>query len=854
MSRACKFMQSLPPVDGRFEAGSSPLLCGQLLCGQLLCDRLLCDMASCVRPVVYFVTCCIAISQSLKAAEAAVDFSRDIRPLLASKCFACHGPDEALREGGLRLDLSASTIQPADSGQPAILPGRAAESELIQRVTASDSSLRMPPDAQLSDAEISLLSTWINQGAKYQQHWAFQPPVRPRLPVIQAGHWSRSPIDYFVLSKLEEQGLAPSPTADRATLIRRLYLDLLGLLPSTTAVEAFVEDNDPLAYERLVDELLASPHFGERWGRYWLDLARYGDSDGYLDDRLRPGAWVYRDWVINAINRDLPFDQFTIEQLAGDLLPNAHLEQKIATGFHRNTLRNTEAGVDREEYRVKEVVDRVSTTGVVWLGLTLGCAECHTHKYDPVTQLEFFQLYAIFNNAQETDISAPQSRERITHTFQVKKWQQELSRLTTQFKRFSELGFTNVAHKPAVPYERRLKQQWTVAEREPPAAFYTAVDAARFKQQRTFIKQLEQKPRLASTKAPAFSEIPAGRETFVHIRGDYKRPGQLATPKLMESLYPGRSTGEPINRLDLAKWLVDPSNPLPARVTVNYWWSRLFGRGIVSTPDDFGARGSSPSHPELLDWLALELIRSGWSRKEMIRQMVTSATYRQTSHATDRAQSVDPLNVWLGRQNRLRLEAEIIRDITLQAGGLLQAEIGGPSILPPLPDYITGISRNREWPLSSLSDRHKRGLYILLRRATPYPMLTTFDAPDSSLTCAVRERSNTPLQALTLLNDQVFFSSAQRLGARLVAEGSDNHARLHLAFHICLGRRATPEEMHRLLELLAEFQATLSDDLVAAQQIVGDQPLANSQSANEQAAWVLLSRVLLNLDSFFCRE
>jgi hypothetical protein len=536
------------------------------------------------------------------------------------------------------------------------------------------------------------------------------------------------------------------------------------------------------------------------------------------------------------------------------MLPNANLDQKIATGFHRNTLRNTEAGVDREEYRVKEVVDRVSTTGVVWLGLTLGCAECHTHKYDPITQMEFFQLYAIFNNAQESDISAPQPREKVTHAFELKRWQQELSRLTTQFKRFAEPDLTTGARTSAVTYEKRLKQRWNVAEREPPAAFFTAVEAARFKHQRAFFEHLEQKPRLASTKAPAFSELPTARETYVHIRGDYKRPGQLATPKLMESLYPGRSTTEPVNRLDLAQWLVDPGNPLPARVTVNYWWSRLFGRGIVSTPDDFGARGSSPSHPELLDWLAIELIRSGWSRKEMLRQIVTSATYRQTSRTTERAQSVDPLNVWLSRQNRLRLEAEIIRDITLQAGGLLQAEIGGPSILPPLPDYVTGISRNREWPLSSLSDRHKRGLYILLRRATPYPMLTTFDAPDSSLTCAVRERSNTPLQALTLLNDQVFFSSAQRLGARLVTEVSDSNARLHHALHICLGRRATPEELRRLYELLAEFQDALSGDPISAQQIVGDQTLSNSQLLNEQAAWILLSRVLLNLDSFFCRE
>ncbi len=322
-------------------------------------------------------------------------------------------------------------------------------------------------------------------------------------------------------------------------------------------------------------------------------------------------------------------------------------------------------------------------------------------------------------------------------------------------------------------------------------------------------------------QAPTFSELPQARDSYVHLRGDYKRPGELAIPKLLDSLCARQSIGESVNRLDLARWLVEPANPLPARVTVNYWWSRLFGRGIVSTPDDFGARGSPPSHPELLDWLATELIRNGWSRKQIIRQIVTSATYCQTSHTAERTLLVDPLNLWLGRQNRLRLEAEIVRDITLQAGGLLHAEIGGPSILPPLPAYVTGISRNREWPLSSLSDRHKRGLYILLRRATPFPMLTTFDAPDASLTCAVRERSNTPLQALTLLNDRVLFSCAQKLGARLFGEESDIDSRLGLAFGICLGRQPMPEEKRRLKVLLSEFRSSLIGDHLAAQQIAG---------------------------------
>jgi hypothetical protein len=864
-------------------------------------------------------------------------------------------------------------------------------------------------------------------------------------------------------------------------------LDLLGFLPSISAVQTFTEDQDPLAYERLVGELLASPHFGERWGRYWLDLARYGDSDGYLDDRLRPNAWIYRDWVINAINRDLPFDQFTIEQLAGDLLPNAKLEQRIATGFHRNTLHNTEAGVDREEYRVKEVVDRVSTTGVVWLGLTLGCAECHSHKYDPITQLEFFNLYAIFNNAQETDLPASLAREQVAHALALQQWQQEHSRLSAELELLAETfdqrqstwqaelraqyastpshtevawqpltelhllassadsssqlaidgqGFievtgteadvdtyrlqfalpsgvtrvaalrlellpgtatdeplpepigrnsagrfvlselrvgtqirqdsnekivtidgnasdSNVSSSPQIIWrewdtalatiqpsgyevtqaidgnkttgwssldrvmgrqtalfnfeqpididptdastqlvielEHAIKQagslrrfrlslhpqlqstadalpqdvvrllklpeeQLTESERVKLSAFFVASDSVQIAKQEALFKHVLRTPRLPSTKAAVFSELSTPRVTHVHVRGDYKRPGPLAAPQLIHSLFSGDSSGKQADRLDLAQWLVDPNNPLTARVTVNTWWSRLFGRGIVATPDDFGARGSPPSHAELLDWLALELVRSGWSRKHLIRQIVTSSTYRQSSRNNDLLQSIDPMNILLGRQNRLRLEAEIIRDITLQAGGLLHSEIGGPSILPPLPAYITGISRNREWPLSPLAERHKRGMYILLRRATPYPMLTTFDAPDSSLTCAVRERSNTPLQSLTLLNDGVFFSCAQGLGARLATECDEMDASLHLACQVCLGRAATPDELQRLRRLVVEFQELLSDDPTAASQIVGSSQPTTVFSLRDQAALVLLSRVMLNLDSFFCRE
>lgn len=697
-----------------------------------------------------------------------VDFMREIRPLLAQNCLMCHGPDEGTRESGLRLDTRAGATSEADSGLPAVIPGDGENSELLTRLSSQEDDLRMPPpDAgrQLSPDQIAVVRRWIEQGAPYAQHWSFQPPVAATMPPVEDASWPRNEIDHFVLARLDSESLVPSPEASRATLIRRLSLDLTGLLPTPDAVQQFLDDDRPYAYEALVDRLLQSPHFGERWGRHWLDLARYADSDGYLGDDLRPYAWKYRDWVINALNANQPFDQFTIDQLAGDLLPQATLEQQIATGFHRNSMKNTEAGADRELDRVIRTVDRTSTTAAVWLGLTLGCAECHTHKFDPITQDEFYQTYAFFNRLEDHDLPDP-----------------------------------------------------------------------------------------SGGTAPTVAETDDERKTFVHVRGDFRNRGAEVQPGTLTVLHPLRPRGSTPDRLDLARWLVDPANPLTPRVTVNHVWKHLFGRGLVATEEDFGATGEAPSHPELLDALAVMFRDAGWDRKRLIRRIVTSAAYRQASDVRPDLLQRDPLNVLLARQSRLRLEAEVVRDAALAASGLLTSRVGGPSIRPEMHTQITDISRNKDWKVSLGADRYRRGMYILFRRGTPYPMLTTFDAPDTTIACTRRERSNSPLQALTLLNDPVFVECSQQLGSRLVREGGQTAEQwITHGFRLCLGRGPTPDELQRAVALVAEQRSMMEHlDHRRLAELVGD-PLPGVP-LRQQAERVALARVLMNLDEFITRN
>ncbi len=808
---------------------------------------------------------------------AAIDFSRDIKPILSQACFACHGPDEASREAGLRLDRGDAALAQLDSGIRAVVPGQPEQSELFLRVTSNDDALRMPPAAAghtLDKSQIDLLRRWILAGARYDDHWSFRPIAKPLPPATKNNAWPRNAIDQFVLARLEQEEIEPAPEADRATLLRRLSLDLLGLPPQPREVQAFLQDREPGAYERLVDRLLASPHFGERWGRHWLDLAHYADSDGYLGDALRPYAWMYRDWVIAAVNSDLPFDQFTIEQLAGDLLPEATLAQKTATGFLRNTLRNTEAGVDLEEYRLKEIVDRVSTVGIGWLGLSVGCAECHSHKFDPISHREFYQLFSFFNNADDVDISAPLPGEMERYTARLKAWSAEEDKLSSaiaaSLAHASEACDANPKddqHAPLLAALSIEERKRSAAQKQQIEAAKSIGDAALARLCDDYARHAAKKPSPPATKVRTIARRKTERVSYIHLRGDYRSRGDDVAPDTPAVLPPLEPRGDhQADRLDLARWLVDPANPLTARVTVNRFWQHLFGRGLVASVDNFGSGGEPPSHPALLDWLASELVAQGWSRKAMLRLIVTSATYRQSSQGRPELEQRDPLNTLLARQLRFRLEAEAVRDAALQASGMLEPAIGGPGFRPPQPAYVTSISRNAAWEVSQGADQHRRGMYILFRRATPYPMLLTFDTPDSTVACVQRERSNSPLQALTLLNDPVFFACARALGNRLAESNSASfEGKLQLAFLRCLGRKPTAAEQARLRELYTDRSAALAANESAVRELLGANPTPGTHAAAQppaespeqpvaRATWILLARVLMNLDEFITRE
>ncbi len=559
-----------------------------------------------------------------------VSFSRDIRPILADNCFQCHGPDQAQREAELRLDSR-------DSARTVIEAGDVTNSELIRRITSRDPDEIMPPPEakkQLTAGQIERIKSWITQGAEWESHWAFTPVTRPVLPAVSREDWPRNAIDRFVLARLEAKNIEPSPPATRATLIRRVYLDLIGLLPSPERVDAFIRNSRPFAYEQLVDELLASPHYGERWGRHWLDQARYADSDGYAIDGARV-MWPYRDWVLRALNADMPFDQFTIEQLAGDLLPAPTMDQLVATGFHRNTLINQEGGSDPEQFRNEAVVDRVNTTGAVWLGLTVGCAQCHAHKFDPISQPEYYQLFAFFNSGTDKNshepqvVAAPAAKQT-----ELEQRRDNLARARDELDQHK---------KQAADGDDRLKQL-----------------EQHVKDSENRLRRFEDR----YGKTMIMRELKEPRETFVLVRGDFLRPAEQVTPNVPAIL--GALPVSPANsRLDLAHWLVSPDNPLTARVTVNRIWLQYFGRGLVETENDFGTQGTPPSHPRLLDWLAAELIHQNWSLKAMHRLIVTSATYRQASTARPDLREVDADNRLLARQSRLRVTAEIVRDVAL---------------------------------------------------------------------------------------------------------------------------------------------------------------------------------------------
>jgi hypothetical protein len=818
--------------------------------------------------------CLVLVATSVFSAELPVDFARDVKSILSRRCTSCHGPEK--QENDLRLDSASTIMAGGISGSP-IVPGNSSASLLVRAITGNDVE-KMPPEGDpLSADEVALIRRWIDSGAIVpdgeavepvkSQHWSFQKVLRPRLPRIDQAEWAENEIDYFILVRLEREGLCPSPPAPRATLIRRLHLDLIGIPPSVPEVEAFESDSRPDAYERLVDRLLASPAYGERWGRHWLDAARYADSNGYTRDFARQ-IWKYRDWVIQAMNQDLEFDEFTIQQLAGDMLPGATQDQLVATGFHRNTLINEEGGTDPEQFRIEAVADRIDTTGSVFLGLTIGCARCHEHKYDPISQREYYQLFAFFNNCDEPTIEAPSSLEIARGDLERRD---EIRAQVAQIEvsladREKELMEAQLAWEKTVTPEQRARL---------PGPLQTAFDQKpelRDPQQKQLLRDHFQKLKIARKQFPqleqiaqlraAEPEIPTtmvlrerstARETYIHRRGNFLDPGDRVSPGVPAVLPPLASSSPSASRLDFARWLVSSENPLTARVTVNRHWQLLFGRGIVETENDFGSQGSLPTHPELLDWLAAEFMHQNWSVKALHRLIVTSATYRQSSVWRDDLADVDPDDRLWARQSRLRIEAEVIRDAALAVSGLWQRQIGGPSVFPPQPDGVFAFTQDpKPWKTAKGADRYRRGMYTHLWRSSPYPALVTFDFPDANTTCTRRIRSNTPLQSLTLANDPVFMECSSALADLVLQASCDSiPQRLEYAFRRCLARRPDERELNRLEQWLQQQHKAFAANPEAARQLAGHPTHADP---TERAAWIATCRVLLNLDEFITRE
>ncbi len=838
-----------------------------------------------------------------KQAATQVDFARDIQPILVKECIGCHGPRQ--QRSGLRLDRRGDAFRGGYSGPP-IHPGNSDASPLIARLEGKTLGLRMPNTGlPLEDEQIQLIRDWIDQGAVWPEegmsveaavlpvgeaapqptHWAFRRVTKPEPPWVRDRAWPRNPIDAFVLSRLEAEGIEPSPEADKAVLLRRVSLDLTGLPPSPRQVRRFLRDNRPDAYQRMVEGLLASPHFGEKWAMHWLDQSRYADSDGYEKDQVRPYAWRYRHWVIDAFNQDMPFDRFAVEQLAGDLLPGAGVEERTATGFHRNTLTNREGGVDIEQFRFEQVVDRTNTVATVWLGLTMGCAQCHDHKYDPITQKDYYSFFAFFNSADEADIDAPLDGELGPYWNTRAEFEARRRALLEENQVFElmppwEAQMREAAESPGKwtdwdhafdALQKYLDNGYGILLKEPSARsaketkglvdhfvknYHRVISKPRAEElkYRELFKVLQQLDREfpGLTQAQTIAERAEPRVSHVHIRGQYNRTGMEVEPAIPAFL--GSPDQPPVsNRLQLARWIASPENPLTARVAVNRVWQELFGTGLVKTSADFGARGEEPTHPELLDWLAGDFIERGWSVKSLLQRIVTSATYRQSSRARPEIDSKDPENRLLARQRRLRLPAELIRDGALQAAGLLDTRVGGPSVRPALPQGLTELSyaNSVQWETSQGRDLYRRGLYVHFQRTVPHPFLMNFDTPDKSVTVCRRERSTTPLQALNLLNDPAFDEAARGLAARILTESKGEPVeRIAYAFRLCLARDPSPSELARLGQYFEEERAGLDPEAASSRfpiPLPGVDPI-------EAGAWTNLASVLLNLNEFITRE
>ncbi len=749
------------------------------------------------------------------ALGAPVEFNRDVRAILSEHCFACHGPDTAKRKAGLRLDV-------ADSAKSVLAAGKPLDSELYQRLTHDDPKKRMPPAAtgkEISAAQRELIRRWIEEGAVYQQHWSFVPPRRGEVPNPRDAKLARGAIDRFLLARLDRENLTFSREADRRTLLRRLSFDLLGLPPTPEEIDAFVADTSADAYEKVVERLLKSPHYGERLALFWLDLVRYGDTDGYHADNYRP-VHLYRDWVIAAFNSNKPFDAFTVEQLAGDLLPNPTPQQRVASGYNRMHMTTEEGGAQPKEYLAKYAADRVRNAGAVWLGLTVGCAECHNHKFDPVTTKEFYQLAAFWADVQEIAVGK-QPPTRLGPP-----------ELVAELRRV-EAALAETKARPSSPLPLREK-------------------AARLQARRRELDQRLPQSLVAAAGPPRMMRVLA--------RGNWlDDTGEIVAPNTPASLPKLAADGKRPTRLDLARWLVSAEHPLTARVFVNRLWKLFFGQGLVTSMEDFGSQGGWPSHPELLDWLAVEFRESGWDVKHLVRLMITSTAYRQSSLAGEVLRQRDPYNRLLARQARFRLDAELVRDNALAVSGLLVRKVGGPSVKPYQPaGYWAYLNfPKREYVADTGESQYRRGLYTFVQRTFPHPSLLAFDAPSREECTADRPRSNTPQQALVLLNDPTYVEAARVLAAKVLRDGgASDEERLKFLYRRALGRKPRDGERELLSGLLRRHREQYRADPAAAEALlrVGLAPISKDIDRVQLAAWTSVARVLLNLHETITRE
>lgn len=877
--------------------------------------------------------------------EDRIDFNTQVRPIFNESCISCHGGVK--QSGGFGLVFREYAVGETNNGKFGIVPGSPEKSEMIARINHSSSELRMPLDRDpLTKEQIDILTKWIEQGAEWEDHWAYLKPEQPEIPETKSD-WGDNGVDKFILKKIEANNLMPSEEANKFDLIRRLYLDLTGLPPTQDQIKDFVNNNSDDAYENVVNELLASSNYGEHWASMWLDLARFADSKGYEKDSKRE-IWKYRDWVIKAFNSDMPFDKFTVEQLAGDLLPNPSLDQLVATAFHRNTLSNDEGGTDNEENRIASVIDRVSTTWEVWQATTMGCVQCHSHPYDPIKQTEYYKSFAFFNNTSDWDVSPEnpilkefKEPEDSTKLEEIKNWitQRSSAAESNKWERFVLVGepklrpedfqeVVNVVHHNRgdqnymLIYDSSFIKVGDINLTDIDRIYFNYRQSGNHKATLTIrldsltgavigqtsllgtngfqntpikIKSSKEKGDVyfmfegestdyncqidgfligkklpgevngeyertyatidnllnASYKSstPIMIEKPKShsRETHVFDRGNWLVQKEKVSAGIPELLNP---EGKEFNdRLDMAKWLVSEENPITARVIVNRFWAKIFGRGIVQTVEDFGTLGDYPTHPELLDWLATKFSNDWkWSVKELLKNIVMSKTYRQTSVVSEIAQEKDPNNVYLSRSPRVRLSAEQIRDQALAVAGLLSDKMYGPSVMPFQPEGVWSVVYSgQQWEQSEGEDAYRRGVYTYLRRSSPYPSLITFDASQREVCVSRRINTNTPLQALVTLNDPVFMEAARELATMVLESGGDKKANVEEAYNLVMGKQVEPEKSSALLNLLTETEEYYKDNKEEAFE------MAKTENV-ELATLTVMANALMNMDEFIVKN